>query len=368
MACGPRTRITSALEAGLAPRGGGGLHGPQPTNSRAFSCQLAAFGYRANGFARWIGPVCQSLGNLPSIGLSVGFRHANQKRVGAVSEAYPSLAVALVISPYETEGPSEPLPASVGKLKCFVISAFGKTQEEKRASKQVLKHLIGKVLEPRGYAVERADQIAEEGLITNQIIERLLDVDLVVADLTGLNPNVFYEMAVRHAARKPIIHVITVGVEIPFDVSNMRAVQYSLTDPDRLEEAQQELNEKTAAIEGSGWKAAANPITAARDVAVLLQSNEPEVREHGEVLAAVSDLKEEIQQLNRRVARLSGKGAMGKQPLQLRIRKRLRRGDKPEFGTVASDLAVSFEDLQEVMERMEARQEIRYDGGWVLAS
>ncbi len=187
------------------------------------------------------------------------------------------------------------------KLSCFVISAFGTTQEDKRARTQVLKHLVGKVLSPRGYDVVRADQIADEGLITNHIIEHLLEDDLVVADLTGLNPNVFYEMAVRHAARKPIVHLITHGVSIPFDVANMRAVQYALDDPDRLEEAQKELKEKVKAIEDSQWKAAPNPITSVRNVAILRESEEPETREVGEVLAAVNELRDEVQTLNRRV-------------------------------------------------------------------
>jgi hypothetical protein len=166
----------------------------------------------------------------------------------------------------------------------------------------VLKHLVRKVLSPRGYEVVRADQIADEGLITNHIIEHLLEDDLVVADLTGLNPNVFYEMAVRHAARKPIVHLITHGVSIPFDVANMRAVQYALDDPDRLEGAQHELEQKVQAIEDSGWKAAPNPITSVRNVAILRESEEPETREVGEVLAAVNELRDEVQTLNRRVS------------------------------------------------------------------
>jgi hypothetical protein len=86
----------------------------------------------------------------------------------------------------------------------FVVSAFGSTPEARARTQQVLKHVVRKVLEPRGYAVVRADEIHAPGLITHQIIEHLLDAELVVADLTGNNPNVFYEIAVRHAARKPI--------------------------------------------------------------------------------------------------------------------------------------------------------------------
>jgi DNA-binding transcriptional ArsR family regulator len=161
---------------------------------------------------------------------------------------------------------------------------------------------VRKVLEPRGYFVVRADEIDDEGLITNQIIEHLLEDELVIADLSGRNPNVFYEVAVRHAARRPIIHLITAGEQIPFDVSNMRAIQYALDDPDVLEEAQDELDRKVAAIETSDGEAALNPITVARDVALLRGSDNPKQREAGDILAAVSDLKDELRSLGRRVS------------------------------------------------------------------
>ncbi len=85
-----------------------------------------------------------------------------------------------------------------------------------------------------GYEVRRADDIDDLGQITHQIIERLLDDDLVVADLTSLNPNVFYELAVRHAARKPVITLMTFGQRMPFDVQDVRTVFYNLHDPDSL--------------------------------------------------------------------------------------------------------------------------------------
>jgi DNA-binding transcriptional ArsR family regulator len=157
-------------------------------------------------------------------------------------------------------------------------------------------------LEPRGYFVVRADEIDDEGLITNQIIEHLLEDELVIADLSGRNPNVFYEVAVRHAARRPIIHLITAGEQIPFDVSNMRAIQYALDDPDVLEEAQDELDRKVTAIETSDGEAALNPITVARDVAFLRGSDNPKQREAGDILAAVSDLRDEVRSLSRRVS------------------------------------------------------------------
>src|SRR4051794_3578774 len=175
--------------------------------------------------------------------------------------------------------------------KCFVGSEFGSDEATRTERKQMLKHLVKKVLEPMGYEVKRADEIDDLGQITHQIIERLLDDDLVVADLTGLNPNVFYELAVRHAARKPVITLITYGVGIPFDVKDVRTVFYDLHDPDKLELAQEDLAQKVRAIEANP-KDVRNPITVARDVSLLQQSDDPNVQATGELLAVVSDLRD----------------------------------------------------------------------------
>lgn len=190
--------------------------------------------------------------------------------------------------------------SSVGKT-CFVVSEFGADEAARTERKQTLKHLIKKVLEPMGYQVQRADDIDDLGQITHQIIERLLDDDLVIADLTGLNPNVFYELAVRHAARKPVITLMTFGQDIPFDLKDVRTVFYDLHDPDRLEAAQEELKQKVAAIE-SNPSELRNPITVARNVTLLQQSDDPEAQQTGAVLSLLSDLRDEVRVLARRVA------------------------------------------------------------------
>jgi hypothetical protein len=167
--------------------------------------------------------------------------------------------------------PNASLPA-VSKT-CLVISPYGRDAKEQKHFDQALKHLIKPTLESEGYVVTRFDEIDEPGLITSQIIERLLDDDLVVADLTDRNPNVYYELAVRHAAGKPVIHILRADQDLPFDVSNVRAVKYSITDPDELESARQDLAAKARAIVGG--QVAANPITAARRAAILQASDLP---------------------------------------------------------------------------------------------
>jgi hypothetical protein len=217
---------------------------------------------------------------------------------------------------------------STDRRRCFVVSAFGSSPDEQRRHKQVLRHLVQKVLAER-YEVVRADQIDDEGLITNQIIEHLLEDDLVVADLTGLNPNVFYEIAVRHAARKPIVHLITKGEAIPFDVANMRAVPYALDDPDLLEEAQGELDRKVRAIEERDWTAGPNPVSAARDVWLLRDSDQPGAKEAADLLAGFNQLQDEVRSLSRRVT--AREGTRGDPPAWAveKLFEILKRSDKP---------------------------------------
>jgi hypothetical protein len=184
--------------------------------------------------------------------------------------------------------------ASTPDKTCFVVAEFGTTSESKKRSEQTLRHLIRAILEPRGYDVVRADDIHAPGLITHQIIEHLLDDDLVVADLTGNNPNVFYEMAVRHAAAKPIIHILTDGEKIPFDVKDVRTVYYALDDPDRLEDARQLFESAVVEIEKAPDEGRNNPISVVRHLRLLEASDDPEAVEMGEVLSAIKDIRDQL--------------------------------------------------------------------------
>lgn len=83
------------------------------------------------------------------------------------------------------------------------------------------------LLERCGYeAPIRADRVTQPGVITTQVFTHLWTDDLVVADLTGGNPNVFYELAVRHTRRKPFVHLIQAGAKIPFDVAPNRTIEF----------------------------------------------------------------------------------------------------------------------------------------------
>lgn len=97
---------------------------------------------------------------------------------------------------------------------CFVVCPIGADGSETRMRADLLSDfVIEPVLaaSPFSMVVSRADKLGQPGFITNQIIKELETADLVVADLSDGNPNVFYEVAIRHVTRRPFIHLITKG-------------------------------------------------------------------------------------------------------------------------------------------------------------
>src|SRR5215469_1439829 len=107
------------------------------------------------------------------------------------------------------------------KKICFVICPIGlpSTKIRKR-SNALLDCIITPVLENLNYNVIRGDETPNPGIIINQVVLDIVRSSLVIADLTGGNPNVFYELAIRHILRKPLILVrhIQDRKEIPFDI------------------------------------------------------------------------------------------------------------------------------------------------------
>ncbi|WP_299214088.1 hypothetical protein [uncultured Dokdonia sp.] len=132
---------------------------------------------------------------------------------------------------------------------CFIICPIGsENSTERKHSDKLLNHVFKPVLDANQYNTIRADQVAKVGLITTQIINLILDSELVIADLTDQNPNVFYELALRHATNKPYIQVITKGQKIPFDLSGIRTVEIDVKDLDDVARAKKEIEDQILEI------------------------------------------------------------------------------------------------------------------------
>jgi len=117
------------------------------------------------------------------------------------------------------------------KKICFYITPIGSDDSEERKHADLfMSALIQPALAEIGLTVVRADQIGEPGMITSQVLEYLKRSQLAIADLSYLNPNVFYEVALRHALRLPVVQLIRKADRLPFDVNQSRTLVFDTTD------------------------------------------------------------------------------------------------------------------------------------------
>ena len=149
------------------------------------------------------------------------------------------------------------------KRTCFVIMPFGvKPYAGGRMNfDRVFEDYIVKGAHLAGYNVERADKTTEGGVINKRMMELIYHSPVAVVDITTNNPNVFYELGVRHALHKrgtvlirrmgsgddkvsalPMPRLFAgKGEDVPFNIRNMTVFDYELskkgkllTDPQRL--------------------------------------------------------------------------------------------------------------------------------------
>ena len=180
------------------------------------------------------------------------------------------------------------------KKACFVIAPIGETESDTRKrSDQILKHVISPAAEVCGYQTTRADQISEPGMITSQVIQKIVDDPLVIADLTERNPNVFYELAIRHAIKKPLVQIIKKGEQIPFDVAGTRTIHVDHHDLDSVEAAKKEIIAQVQSLEADS-STQETPISVSLDLQLLRQSDNPEQRSLADVLSVITELRSSV--------------------------------------------------------------------------
>jgi hypothetical protein len=194
---------------------------------------------------------------------------------------------------------------------CFVVSPIGDTGSEIRNNAdKLLRHIIKPACESRGFEAIRVDQLNDTNSITQTIIEKLEMADLVIADITGHNPNVFYEIGFRTRTNKPIIYLKEQGENLPFDVNTIRTFDYNLTDLDSVEEVRHRLDQT---IKSMTFPSSSD----------YQNSNEDNIHENTtasilpilyQIIDAVTDLQNEIKNNNNDIIRTVIKTMQNTQP------------------------------------------------------
>ncbi|WP_235581685.1 hypothetical protein [Rhodococcus sp. Leaf278] len=104
-----------------------------------------------------------------------------------------------------------------------------------------LEYIIKKALPEEEFEIRRADFEHAPDSITQLVVKRIIEADLIVADLTGHNPNVFYELAIAHSFKRPVVIITTEGTPAPFDITDQRYISYNLANPASIYASQERL-------------------------------------------------------------------------------------------------------------------------------
>lgn len=155
---------------------------------------------------------------------------------------------------------------TVGELTCFVIGPIGDRDadpgsEARKAYEdgvQVLEDVIEPACAAYGFAVTRSDRMGRPGEITEQVCRHLRDAYLVVADLSGANPNVMYELGLRHTTGKLTIQIGERG-KLPFDINMIRTILFKRTEAGLVD-----ARRRLAATISAGLAGGGDPVTATR--------------------------------------------------------------------------------------------------------
>ncbi len=168
-------------------------------------------------------------------------------------------------------------PSKSAPQTCFVIGPIGQTGSETRKHADMMLHAVIKhVVEDKefNFICKRADEDARPGMINDQIIYDIVNSDVVIADLSELNPNAFYELGIRHSTLKPTIHIASQPTKLPFDNAGHSTLFVDLSDWHSIISARSKLSAALKETLKEGYKVS-NPLTQAKATFAIRSSKDP---------------------------------------------------------------------------------------------
>lgn len=109
---------------------------------------------------------------------------------------------------------------------CFVMMPFGEWFD------RYYQEIYAPAIKEAGFEPVRGDELFNTGSVVEQIWEQIEKSKLLLADLSGKNPNVFYELGLAHAARKPVVFAAAQLDDVPFDLRHLRVIIYDIREPE----------------------------------------------------------------------------------------------------------------------------------------
>lgn len=186
------------------------------------------------------------------------------------------------------------MPVKEHTKKCFYITPIGDKLSPQYSKLEGLKeNVLVPVLDSLGFELDVAHTIDSSGSISDQIFERIVNSELVIVNLTGLNPNVMYELAVRHSFGKPCVMICETDTKLPFDLLAERTIFFEDTIKG-AGELKVDLNKKIRSAIESGND---NPVTRAVTKAAILEGNSSETEPLKLILSELNLLGQRLENL-----------------------------------------------------------------------
>jgi hypothetical protein len=172
-------------------------------------------------------------------------RKGNSRRAASIpsqlSELSSLLADHLLCQPHWRVRPP------LAKKRCFVLMPFNESL------RGVYTDHIKPTIERVGLECIRGDSIFDNKPIMEDVWKGIFSSRVVIADLTGRNPNVFYELGICHTLGKEVILMTQKPEDVPFDIQHLRYIVYAYTPPGmRKFEAELEATVRTLLKRTSG--------------------------------------------------------------------------------------------------------------------
>jgi ActR/RegA family two-component response regulator len=144
--------------------------------------------------------------------------------------------------------------------KCFVIMPFSETKTcTEKEWTEVFELIIKPAVKESGYDYRCERNSHKVGNIIKNIIVNLNSADIVIADLTDRNANVFYELGVRHTLNFPTILITQNIQDVPFDLQGYKCIQYDQT-PSGVVEFKKSIKNTIKEIETAKRKINYSPV------------------------------------------------------------------------------------------------------------
>ncbi|NQU04952.1 MAG: hypothetical protein HQ568_02585 [Calditrichaeota bacterium] len=199
------------------------------------------------------------------------------------------------------------------KPTCFVIMPISTPKEyEDKHFDRVYEHLIKPACEPE-YAIIRADEVRSTNYIIIDVLNRIIDSDLVICDLSSRNPNVLYELGIRQAFNLPVVLLKDKRSDRIFDIQGLRTVDYD--DTLRIDIIKNDIDSLKGAIKETSSQAS-------KDINSLIQLlgvKKAELSPNTELSPELSLILGALQDISQRINRIENR-TMGNRNITIRER------------------------------------------------